>query len=169
MWGELDSKEIEDFLKTEWLGRIGCCDSNKVYVVPITFAYDNGYIYGHTKDGSKIRIMRNNPEVCFEIDWARDLTSWKSVIAYGIFEELKNDEANQGLEILMEKIKLFLSKNFSPTDTQIRDNINIDNFAFQNSFLSPFLHNESKEITELVVFRIKINKVTGKFGNDKET
>ena len=61
-------------------------------------------IYGHTKDGLKIQMMRNNPNVCFEIDWMKDMNNWKSVIAYGTFEELKGDDANKGLKILMKSI-----------------------------------------------------------------
>ncbi|WP_458718928.1 pyridoxamine 5'-phosphate oxidase family protein [Candidatus Nitrosocosmicus sp. R] len=48
MWGDLDKSQIDDLLKSELIGRVGCFDGNKVYVVPITYAYDNGYIYGHT-------------------------------------------------------------------------------------------------------------------------
>lgn len=168
MWGELDTNQIEDFLQSEWVGRVGCSDNNRIYVVPVTFAYDNGYIYGHTKDGLKTEIMRKNPNVCFEIDWVKDLSNWKSVIVNGTFEELKGIDANKGLEILMEKIKSFLNKDFSPTSYQIKENINIENFAFQHSFLSPFLHSKNEEVTELIVYRIKINEVTGKYGNDKE-
>jgi len=83
MWGDLDKTQIDDFLKSQVVGRLGCTDGDKIYVVPITYAYDNGSIYGHTKDGLKIRIMRSNPTVCFETDWVKDLTNWKSVIAYG--------------------------------------------------------------------------------------
>ena len=83
MWGDLDKSQIDDLLKSELIGRVGCFDGNKVYVVPITYAYDNGYIYGHTKDGLKIQMMRNNPNVCFEIDWMKDMSNWKSVIVYG--------------------------------------------------------------------------------------
>ena len=156
-------------LKSELIGRVGCFDGNKVYVVPITYAYDNGYIYGHTKDGLKIQIMRNNPNVCFEIDWMKDLSNWKSVIVYGIFEELKGDEANKGLEILMKSIISNLDRKSSPTETYGPDNLGIKNFAFQHSFLSPFLHSNNKEILDIVVYRIKVNEATGKYGDNKES
>ena len=168
MWGDLDKSQIDDLLKSELIGRVGCFDGNKVYVVPITFAYNDGYIYGHTKDGLKIQMMRNNPDVCFEIDWMKDLSNWKSVIVYGIFEELKGDEANKGLEILMKSIISNLDRQSSPTETYGPDNLGIKNFAFQHSFLSPFLHSNNKEIFEIVVYRIKVNEATGKYGDNKE-
>ena len=169
MWGDMDKSQIDDLLKSELIGRVGCFDGNKVYVVPITFAYDNGYIYGHTKDGLKIQMMRNNPNVCFEIDWMKDMNNWKSVIVYGIFEELKGDEANKGLEILMKSIISNLDRKSSPTETYGPDNLGIKNFAFQHSFLSPFLHSNNKEIFDIVVYRIKVNEATGKYGDNKES
>jgi nitroimidazol reductase NimA-like FMN-containing flavoprotein (pyridoxamine 5'-phosphate oxidase superfamily) len=169
MWGDLDKSQIEELLKSELIGRLGCFDGNKVYVVPITYAYDNGYIYGHTKDGLKIHMMRNNPNVCFEIDWMKDMSNWKSVIVYGNFEELKGDEANNGLEILMKSIMSNLDRKSSPTETSGHDNLGIENFAFQHSFLSPFLHSKNNEIFEIVVYRIKVDEATGKFGDNKES
>ncbi len=167
MWGELDKNQIEDFLKTEIIGRIGCYDGNKIYVVPITYAYDSGYIYGHTKDGLKIRMMRNNPNVCFEIDWSKDATNWKSVIVYGTFEELQGDDANNGLEILMKTIISILNKKAPPTEVHSYDDLGIENFAFVQSFLSPFMHSKFNEISDIVVYRIRVNEFTGRFGNDE--
>ena len=169
MWGDLDKSQIDDLLKSELIGRVGCFDGNKVYVVPITYAYDNGYIYGHTKDGLKIHMMRNNPNVCFEIDWMKDMSNWKSVIVYGTFEELKGDDANNGLEILMKSIISNLDRKSSPPEASGHDNLGIENFAFQHSFLSPFLHSKNNEIFDIVVYRIKVNEATGKFGDDKES
>lgn len=169
MWGDLDKSQIDDLLKSQLIGRLGCSDGNKVYVVPITYAYNNGYIYGHTKDGLKIQMMRNNPNVCFEIDWMKDMSNWKSVIVYGTFEELKGEDANNGLEILMKSIMYNLDRKSSQTEASGHDNLGIENFAFQHSFLSPFLHSKNNEIFEIVVYRIKVNESTGKFGDNKST
>ncbi len=169
MWGDLDKNQIENLLKSEVIGRLGCFDGNKVYVVPITYAYNNGYIYGHTKDGLKIQMMRNNPNVCFEIDWMKDMSNWKSVIIYGTFEELKGDDANNGLNILMKSIMSNLDRKSYPTEAPGHENLGNENFAFQHSFLSPFLHNKNNVIFEIVVYRIKVNEYTGKFGDNKES
>jgi hypothetical protein len=171
MWGDLDEGQIDDLLKSEVIGRIGCFDGNKIYVVPITYAYDNGYIYGHTKDGLKIRMMRKNPNICFEVDWMKDMGNWKSVILYGTFEELKGDDANNGLEILMKSIMSNLDRKSLPTEEVAsgQDHLDIKNFAFLHSFLSPFLHSRNNEIFEIVVYRIKVNEATGKFGDNKKS
>jgi nitroimidazol reductase NimA-like FMN-containing flavoprotein (pyridoxamine 5'-phosphate oxidase superfamily) len=171
MIGELDKNQIEDFLKSELIGRIGCYDSGKIFVVPVTYAYNDGYIYGHTNDGLKIHMMRNNPNVCFEIDWMKSLNNWKSVIAYGTFEELKGKDAKDGLEILLNTIKSILNKKNFPKDPRLHNNNNnndtdIENFAFDHSFLSSFVHRHGNESYEPIVYRIKLSVFTGKFENE---
>ncbi len=165
MLGELDKNQIEDFLKSELIGRIGCYGDGKVYVVPVTYAYKDGYIYGHTKDGLKTHMMRNNPNVCFEIDWMKNIKNWKSVIAYGTFEELKGNSAKTGLEILLKTIMPILSEKFSPIEPPSRDKADIESLAFQQSFLSPFLHSHDKADFNTIVYRIKVDEFTGKFEN----
>lgn len=169
MWGDMDKSEIESLLQSESIGRIGCFDGDNVYVVPVTYAFDNGYIYGHTKDGLKIRIMRKNPKVCFEIDWMKDMSNWKSVIIRGTFEELSGSDADNGLEILMKSIMAKLDRKALPAEEPGESNLGKENFAFLHSFLSPFLHSKNNEIFEVVVYRIKINESTGKFGDNKKS
>ena len=169
MSGQMDKDQIEEFLKSQVVGRLGCTDGDKVYVVPITFAYDNGCIYGHTKDGLKIRIMRKNPNVCFETDWVKDLSNWKSVIAYGTYEELDKNEANKGLDILMDNVmsaleKKTISSRNHQTDEDLGDSTRI---AFEHSFLSPFTHSANKEISDIVVYRIRISEMTRKVGSNQ--
>ena len=40
MLGTLSSEQIEQVLRSEVIGRIGCHASGKTYVVPITYAYE---------------------------------------------------------------------------------------------------------------------------------
>ena len=168
MSGHMDKDQIEEFLKSQVVGRLGCTDGDKVYVVPITFAYDNGCIYGHTKDGLKIRMMRKNPNVCFETDWVEDLSNWKSVIAYGTYEELDKSEANKGLDILMNNVMFSLGKKTISNRSQTNEGFGeLKRIAFEHSFLSPFTHSANKEISDIVVYRIRISEMTGKFGNNE--
>ena len=59
----------------------------RTYVVPITYAYDNNSVIGHSSEGLKMRMMRENPWVCVEVDHMDDLANCRSVIAWGRFEE----------------------------------------------------------------------------------
>ena len=40
MIGELNEEQIEQMLRGETVGRIGCHSSEQIYVVPVTYAYD---------------------------------------------------------------------------------------------------------------------------------
>ena len=93
MFGSLDNKQIEDVLMHQVLGRIGCCDNGVTYIVPISYAYDGTCVYGHTREGMKINIMRKNTAVCFEVEEMKDMANWKSVIAWGDYEELPEGDA----------------------------------------------------------------------------
>src|SRR5690349_12609268 len=95
MIGKLSPTEIEDLLKHEIIGRIGCHADDVTYVVPVSYAYDGKYIYGRTHEGMKINIMRKNPKVCFQVDRMMDMANWKSVIAMGEFHELTEPEARR--------------------------------------------------------------------------
>ena len=90
MLGKLTMPEIERLLSKEVVGRIGCTDGEKVYVVPVSYAYDGEYIYCHAREGLKVDMMRKHPIVCFEVDHLQNMANWQSVIANGRFEELKD-------------------------------------------------------------------------------
>jgi uncharacterized protein len=95
MPGILSSGKVEKMLHNEAIGRLGCSLNGKVYVVPINYGYDGKCIYAHSKEGLKIDAMRDNPEVCFEIDrWEED-GSWKSIILWGEFEEITGIKAQR--------------------------------------------------------------------------
>jgi nitroimidazol reductase NimA-like FMN-containing flavoprotein (pyridoxamine 5'-phosphate oxidase superfamily) len=72
MLGNLQAHQIEDVLKNQLVGRIGCSLNGETYIVPISYAYDGDYIYCHTSEGKKTAIMRNNPKVCFQVDEMKD-------------------------------------------------------------------------------------------------
>lgn len=105
MLGQLTANEIERVLHEEVIGRIGCGAGGEVYVVPITYAYDGKYVYGHSAEGLKLRLMRADPNVCFEVDHMEDPANWHSVIALGRFEELQGADAAHGMAILIERLR----------------------------------------------------------------
>lgn len=104
MLGTLTAAEVEGVLAGEVIGRIGCSGDGQTYVVPITYAYADGCVYGHSAVGRKIRMMRANPAVCFEVEHVDALADWKSVIAQGVYEELHGDDANRGMQVLVDRL-----------------------------------------------------------------
>jgi uncharacterized protein len=104
MLGELSQDQVEQVLRSEVIGRIGCSADGRTYVVPITYAYDGRNVYGQSDDGMKLQMMRANPEVCFEVDHMDNLANWRSVIAQGTFEELEGAAADAGVELFIDRL-----------------------------------------------------------------
>ena len=91
MIGKLTDDQIEEVLKENVLGRIGCNDGKKTYVVPVNYVYDGKFIIAHSVYGMKIEMMRKNKQVCFEVDEMKSFTNWKSVIVWGEYQELAEE------------------------------------------------------------------------------
>jgi len=104
MLGELTPEEIDGVLRSEAIGRIGCYAFGRPYVVPITYAFDGVAVYGHSREGLKLRMMRSHPTVCFEVDRFESVSSWRSVIALGTFSELESSEAEIAMELLRRRL-----------------------------------------------------------------
>jgi nitroimidazol reductase NimA-like FMN-containing flavoprotein (pyridoxamine 5'-phosphate oxidase superfamily) len=104
MIAELSAREIDELLRTERVARIGCHADGLTYVVPVIYVYDGESAYVQTVEGQKTRMMRACPEVCFEVDrYDAGTGSWRSVIAYGRYEELEGTEAERALELLVQR------------------------------------------------------------------
>lgn len=109
----MSRSEVEAFVRGEVVARIGCHAGGETYVVPIAYAYDDGALYGFSHEGRKLAMMRENPEVCLEIDAVEHLGLWRSVIAWGRFEELKGEEADTGAAIAAKRLGSLVSDSES--------------------------------------------------------
>ena len=58
MIGTLNHEQIEHVLQRELIGRIGFLSGERIHILPVAFAYSNGYIYAHSKEGAKVKQMR---------------------------------------------------------------------------------------------------------------
>jgi uncharacterized protein len=85
---EMTAEECSAFLGHASLGRLGCSNENEPYVVPIHFAFEDGYLYVFSTFGQKVRWMRANPKVCVQTDEIQNQGEWISVIVDGEYEEL---------------------------------------------------------------------------------
>ena len=108
MLGTLSPVEIEQLLSGEVVARLGCHAEGRTYVVPVTYAYDGNGLIIQSADGLKVRMMHQNPAVCVEVDHIDDLTNWRSVIAWGYFEELFGNDAIAALAQLRERLEPFV-------------------------------------------------------------
>jgi nitroimidazol reductase NimA-like FMN-containing flavoprotein (pyridoxamine 5'-phosphate oxidase superfamily) len=109
MLGTLDRDQIDRVLQACAVGRIGVHSQGRTYVVPVSYVYDSDAIYGRSADGLKIRMMRANPDVCFEVDDIDDMANWRSVITWGTYEELKGDVAVAAMNLLNSRLAPLMS------------------------------------------------------------
>lgn len=111
MIGELNDDQIFEVLRSQTIGRIGCHVDETTYIVPVSYVFDGTYIYAHSKEGMKIKMMRQNPQVCFEVEEVESAASWRSVIAWGEYEELHNNEdRNAAMQLLIKSFFAFDSE-----------------------------------------------------------
>jgi len=147
MLGILNNEEIEKLLYEQNVGRLACYADGKLYLVPITYVYDGEYIMGHTNEGTKVSMMRKNPEVCFETDKMNDIFNWQSVIIWGLYEELKGDEATNAFKKIYERISP-LMKTTKEVHPHAEDKT---------------IHKRDISLDSAIVYRIRILEKTGRF------
>jgi uncharacterized protein len=97
---ELEREEIDELLRTQVVGRVGCHADGETYVVPVIYAYDGDALYVLTVEGRKTRMLRENPRACFEVDEYPGAGRWRSAIVDGVYEELDADGAKRAVELL---------------------------------------------------------------------
>lgn len=152
MVGHLTEEQIISVLKENVLGRIGCSDGTQNYIVPINYYYDGNAIVMHSEVGMKIHMMRKNPNVCFEVDEMTDFTNWRSVIIFGRYEEIEDEEEKKAVMDAyinsMMRIKL--------SETALLPEIH----AYR-------LHSRTGPL-ETVIYKILIDKMTGRYESDTE-
>ncbi len=62
------TQEMEKLLSEERVGYLGMSSEDTPYVVPLTYGYNEGKIIFHCAlQGSKLDILRKNPNVCFTV------------------------------------------------------------------------------------------------------
>lgn len=91
---ELDEDGIERLLSTALVGRIAYAspgvNNGRPSIVPLAYGYDGLAVYAVGPVGQKIRVMREQPLVSFEVDTAEAEDRWQSVVAEGEYEELSD-------------------------------------------------------------------------------
>lgn len=149
MLGSLTQQQIDQVLLNNITGRIGCYDGEKCYIVPISYVFNEKYIIAHSREGMKIDIMRKNPNVCFEVDEMTNMSNWRSVIAWGTYEEIKdNRERYYAMKFLVSRLM-----HFTISETAKLTVIEEHN---EDAIYKP-------EIVRPVVYRIKLGEKTGRF------
>ena len=88
MLRELRKDRCEELLRRNRVCRIAIRDGDGTYIVPFSYAFADGYVYGHAPPGYKVDLLRKWPRVAILVDEIRNLSVWKSVMVRGEWEEL---------------------------------------------------------------------------------
>lgn len=151
MLGRLTDEQIIQVLKDNVVGRIGCSDGSQNYIVPINYYYNGNAIVLHSEVGMKIQLMRQNPNVCFEVDEMVDSANWKSVIISGRYVEIDNEE--ERMEVMDAYINSMMRIKLSET-------------ALLPELHEARLHPRNGPLNT-VIYKIVIEKMTGRFESEE--
>jgi nitroimidazol reductase NimA-like FMN-containing flavoprotein (pyridoxamine 5'-phosphate oxidase superfamily) len=132
----LSEDESDSMLKAAGVARLGCIVDGGPYIVPINYYFENGCAYSHSLPGLKISALRENPRACLQVDDIESDLRWRSVLAFGKFEEIAS--ASERGNILGKILNRF------PILTPVEIAITRD--------AGP---------PSIIVFRIRIDKMTG--------
>lgn len=112
---DLTDAEMNDVLEHQLYGHLACIlPDGRPYVVPVTFVHDDEYIYGFSSAGQKIDALRQNPSVCFQTELLINEGVWKSVIAWGAFEELSGTNEIHASMLIFSRLDRAQGMGISP-------------------------------------------------------
>jgi hypothetical protein len=128
--------QARELLESALIGRLGCIVNGEPYIVPINFNFADNYVYSHSLPGVKITALRENPRACIQVDEIESDLRWRSVLAFGNFEEIvKPTERKEILSKLLKRFPLL-----TPVESAIA---------------------QDGRTQDVIVFRIRIDKITG--------
>ncbi len=124
---DLSESEVVEILGRVGYGHLACCRDNRPYVVPVHYAYDAGAVYIYTTEGKKFEIIRENPNVCLQVEEVADNQHWTSVIIDGVAEQIKNvPERDRALELIVRvNPSLTPAVSIRWMDDWVRENIEV--------------------------------------------
>lgn len=133
---EMSVQQAHELLRRGRVGRLGCVVEGEPYVVPVNYVMDGEVVFIHSLPGRKVEAMRASPRVCLQVDEIRDEFNWKSVLAFGNYEEITDPtERSRALNRLLASFP-----RLTPVETFIA---------------------EDAAAPSPIAFRVRINRLTG--------
>lgn len=108
-----DPEELAAVLQEALVCRLAMTDDKAPYIVPLSFGYRDKALYFHSAaEGRKVALLRQHPEVCFEVEAGIEMTpgrtpcnwgvAYRSIIGYGRATFLTDpDEKRKALDIIV--------------------------------------------------------------------
>lgn len=113
---ELDRGDCIAILDRNHTGRIAFAFHDRVDIAPISYVYDDGWLYLRTEVGDKLVTMAHNRWVAFEVDEVEGPFAWRSVVVRGAVYLLDPKDGDvrahrHGVELLRTLIPESLRKD----------------------------------------------------------
>lgn len=80
---DLPRADALELLLRHHVGRLAFTFHDRVDVEPISYLFNDGWVYARTSPGTKLSIVRHNPWVAFEVDEVESRFDWRSVVIHG--------------------------------------------------------------------------------------
>jgi nitroimidazol reductase NimA-like FMN-containing flavoprotein (pyridoxamine 5'-phosphate oxidase superfamily) len=80
---ELSREKSIGLLSRCHVGRLAFGFHDRVDIEPISYVYDDEWIYARTSPGTKLTTVRHHPWVAFEVDDVKGRYDWQSVVVRG--------------------------------------------------------------------------------------
>jgi Predicted flavin-nucleotide-binding protein len=141
---EMTEQECRAMLAGTNVARLACARDNQPYIVPIHVDLDGEFLYSYATKGLKIEWMRQNPLVCLEIDELSPQTDWASLVVFGRYEELPHLPEYEDLWRIAQRLFQRHPMWWQPASVPLAGH----------------------ELRTPIVFRIRIDRVTGRRGSD---
>jgi hypothetical protein len=90
---DLDRAECEVILARNHVGRVAFSYKDHVDIEPISYVFSDGWLYGRTKYGTKLRTLAHNRWLAFETEEIDSMFDWRSVVVKGAMYLLEDGGA----------------------------------------------------------------------------
>ena len=80
---EMSRKEIDEILLRNYVGRLAFSFRDRVDIQPLSYAFEEPWIYLRTEEGAKISTLTHNRWAAFEVDEVDGPFDWRSVVVRG--------------------------------------------------------------------------------------
>ncbi len=97
MFVRLSEDESRSVLRAARVVRLGCIVDGGPYIVPINYYFEDGCAHSHSLPGLKISALRENPRACVQVDDIESDVRWRSVLAFGNYEEITNPSERKNI------------------------------------------------------------------------
>jgi nitroimidazol reductase NimA-like FMN-containing flavoprotein (pyridoxamine 5'-phosphate oxidase superfamily) len=141
MIGTLPPEAIERVLRRQHIDWLGMSEGDRIYIFPVAYGYDGRAIYLHSHAGAhgglKVRLVRARPVACLEVEELTAPAQWQTVLVHGRYDELTTPAAR---DAALAQIATQAGRTYPPS-------------------LAPYQGGAE----ELVVYRLRILEMTGRF------